>query len=164
MSNDINAFLMGGGGKSFKFEQVGDVVEGEVTDVQLTQQTSLEDNTPLTWSDGSARMQLVISIATKAHDDENDDGIRRVYAKGGRYEVASGSGMSMKDAVADACRKAGAQTIEVGGKIKIGFTGEGKKTNRGYSAPKLFKASYEKPTRNVAVNDLFDDGGQDEPF
>lgn len=154
---DINDFLMGGGGKAAKFENVGDSVVGVITDARVTQQTSLEDNTPLTWSDGSPRMQLVVSLATDLRDDGDDDGIRKVYAKGGKYEVASGSGTSMKDAIADAVKRSGVKTIEEGGKLTIAFTGEGKKTNRAYSAPKLYKAKYEAPVSRVDVDDLFAD-------
>jgi hypothetical protein len=156
MSNDPNDFLMGGGGKAFKFEQLTDTVSGTITDATVSQQTSLEDNTPLTWSDGSPRMQLVVTLATDQHEDDNDDGLRRIYAKGGKFEVAEGSGAAMKDAIADAVRRSGAKRIEEGGKLTVAFTGKGKATNRGYSAPKLFKAKYEPPTRNVAVDDLFD--------
>jgi hypothetical protein len=156
-SNDIDRFLMGGGGKAAKFDNVGDYVEGSITNVELQQQTSMEDNTPLTWSDGSPRMQLVVTLATDLRDGEEDDGSRRIYAKGGTYEVAEGTGRSMKDAIAEAVKKAGAKTIAEGGVLKIGFTGLGKKTNRGYSAPKLFKASYKEPVASVPASDLFDD-------
>jgi|SRR4029079_16333994 len=156
-SNAITDFLQGGGGKAFKFEQLGDFVEGEITDVELSQQTDMETQAPLTWSDGKPRMQLVVAIQTKLSEGENDDGIRKVYAKGGNYEVASGSGKSMKDAIYDAMKKAEAPTIVEGGWIKIAYTGEGKKTNRGFSAPKLYKAAYKAPVQSVAAEDLFED-------
>ena len=157
MIKDATDFLMGGGGVAFKWDNLGDTASGVITDASISQQTSLDDNTPLTWSDGSPRMQLVITIATDEHTDENDDGLRRLYAKGGRFEAAEGSGSSMKDAIADAVRRSGAKTIEEGGKLTVAYTGVGKKTNRGYNAPKLFKAKYEPPTRSVAVDDLFDE-------
>lgn len=161
MSNDINDFLFGGGGRAAKFEAIGDMVTGPITDVKLTQQTAMETNEPLTWPDGSPRMQLVVSMQTDTKLDDNDDGIRTVYAKGGKYEVASGSGTSMKDAIGDALKRAGAKTIEVGGQLTVAYTGEGKKTNRGFTAPKLWKAKYEPPTVAVAASDIF---GSDEPF
>jgi hypothetical protein len=157
MDNDVNGFLFGGGVKAAKFEGLGDFVEGQVTDAVVSQQTSMEDNTPLFWPDGKPKMQLVITLQTEAHDDDEDNGLRRVFAKGGRYEVASGKGQSMKDAIADAVRRSGAKALEEGGKLKLGYTGEGKKTARGYSAPKLFTASYAVPVASVAVADLFDD-------
>lgn len=156
MSNEASDFLFGGGGNAAKFETIGDTVEGEITDVKLSQQTSLEDNTPLTWADGSPRMQLVITLATNERSGDDDDGTRRLYAKGGRYEVASGNGTSMKDAIADAIKKSGAKLIEQGGKLKVGYSGEGKKTNRGYSAPKLYRAVYEPPKASVTADELFE--------
>lgn len=156
MSDDIERFLNGGGGKAAKFENVGDFVEGTITDAQLTQQTSMEDNTPLTWQDGSPRMQLVVTLSTDLREGEEDDGARRIYAKGGTYEVAEGSGKSMKEAIAEAAKKAGAKTIVEGGVLKVAFTGLGKKTNRGYSAPKLFRAAYKLPVASVSTDDLFD--------
>ena len=157
MSKDIEDFFTGGGGKAAKFEELGDSCEGEITEVRLTQQTDMETQAPLFWSDGSPRMQLVVAIKTDATDGENDDGIRRIYAKGGNYEVASGSGKSLKDAIGDAIKKVGARSIEEGGYLKVAYTGVGKKTNRGFSAPKLYKASYKVPTQSVAAADLFDE-------
>lgn len=156
--SDVNDFLFGGGGKAAKFEQMGDTVTGVIDHVEVSQQTSMEDNTPLTWSDGSPRKQLVITLATDMRDGDDDDGKRRIYAKGGSYEVASGSGSSMKGAIADAVKKVGASTLEEGGTLTVAYTGEGKKTNRGYSAPKLYKARYEAPKSSVSADDLFGDG------
>ncbi len=156
---DINSFLFGGSGKAAKFEEIGDTVEGFITDAQQTQQTHMETQEPLTWPDGSPRMQLVVTLQTELHDDDNDDGLRRIFAKGGRYEVAEGTGTSMKDAIADAVKKSGSKTFDVGGWLKVGFSGMGKKTNRGFSAPKLFRAQYKAPTASIAAKDLWDDEG-----
>lgn len=157
MNNEINDFLNGGGGRAAKFDNVGDAVEGTITDVRLSQQTSMEDGAPLTWSDGSPRMQLVVTLKTSERVDDNDDGTRRIFAKGGNYEIQTGTGKSMKDAISDALTKAGAKTIEEGGTLKVAFTGEGKKTNRGYAAPKLYRASYKGPVSAVSAEDLFAD-------
>jgi hypothetical protein len=155
--SDVNDFLFGGGGKAAKFEAIGDTVSGTITDVKVSQQTSMDDNTPLTWPDGSPRMQLVISLQTDERTDgEDDDGVRKLYAKGGKYEVAEGTGTSMKDAIADAVKKAGAKSIDEGGKLTVGHTGMGKKTNRGFSAPKLYRAQYEAPKASVDANDLWE--------
>jgi hypothetical protein len=160
MSADVDKFLFGGGGKAARFEKIGDTVEGTITNVEVTQQTSMEDNQPLTWPDGQPRMQLVVTLQTSAKDDADDDGVRKVYAKGGKYEPAEGTGTSMKDAIADAVKKAGAKSISEGGKLKVGHTGMGKKTNRGFSAPKLFRAVYTAPVASVAASDLFDEGDE----
>jgi hypothetical protein len=159
MNDDLNGFLFGGGGKAAKFEQIGDTVEGIITHAEVSQQTSMETNEPLTWTDGSPRMQLVITLQTEQHDDDNDDGLRRIFAKGGRFEPQEGTGTSMKDAVADAVKKAGSKTLDEGGWLKVGHSGIGKKTNRGYSAPKLFRAQYKAPTASIAAKDLWDEEG-----
>jgi hypothetical protein len=153
--SDINDFLFGGTGKAAKFEEEGDMVVGVITDAKTSQQTSMEDNTPLTWPDGSPRMQLVITLQTDLREGDEDDGVRRLYAKGGRYEVMTGSGTSMKDAIAEAVKRAGSRTLDEGGRLTVAYTGSGKKTNRGYSAPKLFKAKYEAPKASIAEDDLF---------
>lgn len=154
--NDTDGFLFGGSGAAAKFENIGDAVEGEITDAVVTQQTHMETQEPLTWADGSPRMQLVVTLQT---DDKSadDDGLRRIFAKGGKYEVATGTGTSMKDAIADAVKKAGASSLEVGGRLKVGYTGEGKKTNRGFSAPKLYRATYSAPVKGVSASELWDE-------
>jgi hypothetical protein len=159
--SDVDNFLFGGTGKAAKFEEEGDQVSGIISDCKISQQTSMDDNTPLTWPDGSPRMQLVITLQTELHEGDDDDGVRRLYAKGGRYEVASGSGSSMKDAIGDAVKRSGSKTLDEGGTLTVAFTGLGKKTNRGYSAPKLFKARYEAPKKSVSAEDLFETS---EPF
>jgi hypothetical protein len=155
MSN-VDDFLFGGGGKAAKFEEIGDSVEGDITDAVVGQQTDMETGAPLTWTDGSPRMQLVVTLQT---DDKSadDDGLRRIFAKGGKYEVDSGTGTSLKDAIGDAVKKAGAQTLAVGGRLKVGYTGVGKKTNRGFSAPKLYRATYTPPVKSVSAEDLWDE-------
>jgi hypothetical protein len=154
MSNDAQDFLFGGGGKAAKFEEVGDEVAGVITEVVVGQQTDMETGAPLTWSDGSPRKQLVVTLTTDERNGDDDDGTRRVYAKGGNYEVASGTGTSMKQAIADAVKKAGASSIEEGGKLRVAHTGMGKKTNRGFSAPKLYRATYEAPRKSVSADDF----------
>lgn len=157
--NDINGFLFGGGGHAAKFDDLGDTVEGEITNVELVQQTSIDDGSLLTWDDGSPRMQLVITLKTddRDADDEDDEGIRRVYCKGGKFEVDQGSGKALKEAVAEAVKKAGAKSIEEGATLKVGYTGIGKKKTRGHSAPKLYTAKYTAPTSKVSADDLWDD-------
>lgn len=157
MSNDkIQDFLFAGG-KSFSFDNVDDAVEGEVLNCELRQQTDVDTGTPLTFNDGTPRMQLVVTLQTKLRDNDDDDGIRTIYAKGGRYDVDSGSGTSMRDAIADAVRTSGAKTLEEGGTLVVAFTGLGKKRNKGYSAPKLYTAGYRPPKATVSAAALFSD-------
>lgn len=163
MNNEATDFLFGGGGKAFRFDNIGDTVEGKITDVTVSQQTSMESNEPLVWPDGSPRKQLVITLQTTLKDDADDDGIRRCFAKGGRFEAQEGTGTSMKDAIADAVRKAGARSLDQGGTLKIGHTGLAKRTNRGFSQAKLYRAVYSAPVASVDAADLFEDDSKD-PF
>lgn len=158
MSNDIDQFLEGGGGKSAKFENLGDMVKGTVLDCSIQQQRGLDDGKLLTWDNGEPRMQLVIRLQTDQRDPEldDDDGVRTLYAKGGNYEVNSGQGQAMKKAIADAVKQSKAKLRE-GGILKVAYTGEGKKTNRAYAAPKLYTAKYEGAVASVDTADLFDD-------
>jgi hypothetical protein len=156
MSDNVDDFLFGGSGMAAKFEQIGDTVEGVITDAVVGQQTHMETKEPLTWTDGSPRKQLVITIQTD-EKSADDDGLRRIFAKGGSYEVATGTGTSLKDAIGDAVKKAGAKSLTVGGRLKVGYTGEGKKTNRGFSAPKLYRATYEAPVKSVSAEELWDE-------
>ena len=153
--SDVGDFLFGGGGKAAKFEEIGDVCEGEITDCKVSQQTDMDSGAPLFWSDGSPRMQLVVTVQTSQSDGDNDDGQRRLYAKGGNFEAATGTGRSMKDAIADAVKKAGVKSLDSGGYLKVGHTGLAKKTNRGFQAAKLYTASYKPPVQSVAEDDLF---------
>src|SRR5688572_20587636 len=117
MSNDVNDFLFASGAKSASFENLNDAVEGEIVSAELRQQTDIETGTPLTFPDGKPRMQLVVTLQTKLHESDDDDGLRTVYAKGGRYEVASGTGTSMRDAIAQAVKEQGAQSLDEGGML-----------------------------------------------
>lgn len=160
MSNDVNNFLFEGGAKAFQWgETPGTICRGTIESAELRQQTSLDDNKPLTWDDGRPRMMLVITLQTADRDDEDDTGVRAIYAKGGRFEVASGEGQSIRDAIADAVKAAGARSIDPGDELAVGFTGRGK-AKRGYTAPKLYAANFKKATASVAASDLFGDGNE----
>jgi hypothetical protein len=160
MSNEINDFLFGGGGRAAQFVNVGDMVIGKITDVKLSQQTAMETNEPLTWPDGKPRMQLVVSLKTEEKVDDDDDGMRTVFAKGGKYQAQEGTGTSLKDAIAEAMKKAKANSIEVGGTLKVAYTGTGVKTNRGFTAPKLYRASYTAPVQAVSADEIFGDDSE----
>jgi hypothetical protein len=157
MSNDVNSFLFEGGAKSFPFAKIGDICRGTIESAEVRQQTSLEDNKPLFWDDGRPRNMLVITLQTNERDDENDTGLRAIYAKGGRFEVDQGEGESMRDAIARAVKDAGATSIDPGDELAVGYTGNGK-AKRGYQAPKLYAASFKKATASISAADLFGDG------
>ena len=153
---DANDFLFAGGSKAFQFAEVNDICRGTIESAEVKQQTSIEGEL-LTWADGSPRKQLVITVQTTLRDSDDDDGLRTLYAKGGNYEVASGSGTSMRNAIADAVKAAGATQINVGDEIAVCYSGVGKIKQRGQSAPKLYECSYKVAQRAVSGKDLFGD-------
>ena len=152
---DVNAFLQSQGAKSFPFNAVGDAVSGIIVNAEMRQQTDLETGEPQTWKDGSPKRMLVVTLQTDIQEDENDDGVRTLYLRGGNYTVHDGKGASSLTAVRDAIKASGAKELEVGAKLTVGYTGNGNKSNNAFTAPKLYSARYEAPTRNVAVEELF---------
>lgn len=153
MSDDVNDFLFATGGKSFKFGKINDTVMGTVIKAEVRQQTSL-DGQLLTWDDGSPRKQLVVTLQTAEHDDDDDDGVRMIYAKGGKFDIAKGEGQSMRDAIAEAVTAVGAKRLEPGDELAVAYTGESP-ARRGYSPAKLYVAQFKKTKGSVAAADLF---------
>jgi len=154
----LNINDLAGGSKSWKPENIGDQISGIITDAKRVQQTDFTSGDPLTWSDGSPRMQTVIELQTDERNDDDDDGVRSVWLKGGRnYEAAQGSGQSGEVALAEAAKEAKVETIEEGGKLTMRMTGFSKPTTRGYQPAKLYAAKYEAPKASLAASDLWDD-------
>jgi hypothetical protein len=145
---DPNAFLMGGGAKSAKFDNEGDKVVGTILDMQVKQQTDIKTGSPRTWDNGDPMMQLVVTLQTDARDDEDDDGQRTLYVKG-----------QMQRAVQDAVRKAGARGLAEGGRLGVKFVSTAEPKQRGFNGAKQYAAQYEAPVVQVSA-----DYGDDEPF
>ncbi len=136
MANDSYGFLGGGGPASAKFKSHGDTVGGVIAvEPEQRQQTDMKTNEPLTWKDGSPRLQLVVTVQTDLIDPEveDDDGMRRLFVKG-----------EMRKAVQKAVIAAGAKGLDVGGELHVTYVGDGEKQGN-LSAPKLYSATYKKP-------------------
>ena len=142
MTMDPDSFLMGSGGRSAKFEKAGDRTWGVIMDSQMRQQIDLDTNKPAFWDDGNPKMQLVVTLLTELHEDDDDDGLRKVYIRG-----------QMQKAVADAVRKAGAKGLRDGGKLLVQYTGDAEPTRRGFNGAKQYFAKYEAPTQETPVPD-----------
>lgn len=153
-TTDVNAFLMGGGVRSAKFETIGDKVTGTVVAAEVTQQTDITTGAPKTWDNGDPMMQLVVTLATDQRDpdDPDDTGERKLYLKGGKPTTSLG-------AVKAAIKAAGAKGIEVGATLALAYTGDGEPTKRGFNAPKEYAAKYTAPPAidPTAVDDIFGD-------
>ena len=148
---------IGGGGKSFPFENIGDAVKGRIVTVERRQQRSFDGGEPLTWDDGSPRMLTYIEIQTDLREGDDDEGIRALYAKGGNFEAHEGKGQAMEKAIVDAVKKAGCKSIDEGAELSVGYTGKAKPTTRGFQPAKLFVAQYKAPVSSVDDADLFGD-------
>ena len=133
MTNPADTFF-GGGSKSAKFDQVGQSVGGPITHIgEPRQQTDFKTGDPLTWRDGSPRMQLPVTVQTTLRDpsDPTDDGKRTFYVKG-----------EMRKAIEQALRAAGTG-MQVGGVLTVTFSGE-QPTDGGFPK-KLYTATYQPP-------------------
>ena len=149
---DPNDFLFASGAKSAKFEVVGDAVRGTIVSAEVAQQTDPNTGEAKTWKDGSPVMQMIITLQTDERDGDDDDGQRRLYAKGGNPEVASGKGTSMLSAVREAIKKAGASKIETGARLTVQHSGLGKKSSPAFNPPKLYSAKYEPGVAKPAID------------
>lgn len=166
--DDVDAFLMGGGGVSAKFPTVGHVVTGVITDKRVVQQRDYDDASKGLWWVGSKKtavadseaqangykpvMQAVLTLqceptgytydrAGNKVELADDDGMRNLYVKG-----------QMQKAISDAIRKAGAKGPEIGGRITVTYVGTGKQDNPKYNPPKVFTAEY-TPAAQVQADD-----------
>src|SRR5262245_50735424 len=143
--------LGGGGSKAWSAENLGEKVSGVIKLCERRQQRSLDTGKPETWDDGSPKMLVYIELETNERDDDEDDGVRALYAKSGRnFEPAQGSGTSMGVAIAEAVKAAGEKALEEGGQLAVQYSGIAKVTTRGYNPAKLYKASYKPPVSSVS--------------
>ena len=139
---DVNSVLMGSGGRSATFKTHGDQVWGEIVHSELRQQTDFDTNALLFWDDGKPRMQVVITLQTDEQTDDEDDGLRKVYAKG-----------QMMRAIQQAVLKAGARGIADGGKLVVRYTGDAEPKRKGMSGEKQYFAKYVQPERTTVLPD-----------
>ena len=142
MTADANSFLMGSGGRSATFPNVKDMVWGTIVSFDTRQQTAIGSNEPMFWKDGSPRLQLVITLQTDKVEDDEDDGVRKVYAKG-----------QMIQAIRKAVTAAGERGLANGGKLAIQYVKDGERTQAGFNAPKVYGAKYEPPVYSQSYDD-----------
>lgn len=142
MTTTAEQFLLGGAGKSAKFENIGATITGTIsTPPEVKQQTDMTTGSPLTWDNGDPRMQLVVTLQTTLRDDEDDDGLRKLYVKGSKDP----SSQSLHAAVAGAVTAAGAKGLEIGGTLTVTYVGDGVAKTRGFNPPKKYQATYKAP-------------------
>jgi hypothetical protein len=140
MSDTFNDLLTSDAA-AFKFEQIGDTCKGRVVRAEKRQQTDPEGN-PRTFPSGDPMMQLVVTV-----DQDNGDGEAALYFKGGKYEVAEGKGTAALPALQAAVA---GQDFRAGGQLAVQYSGNGKKTNPAFSAPKLYTVQYRAPAITIS--------------
>ena len=128
--DEVNDWLSGGGGRSASFPAIGASVTGYIIDAEIRAQTDFKTGAVLTWDDGNPRKQLVITLQTDLQEDDEDDGIRKLYAKG-----------KMLAAIRNA---AGQPGLQRGGKLRVKYVANGE-ARRGFNPPKLYEAQYRAP-------------------
>ena len=148
---DVNDFLLGGGGgKSAKFDQVGDTISGTIESTDVKQQTDIATGAPLTWDNGDPRLVLAVRLQTDQKEDADDDGARSLYVKGSKKPGSR----SLHDAVASAVRQAGAKGLEEGGTLTVKYVGEEPSATRGFNPRKLYEATYVAPDKSAASGEF----------
>lgn len=155
---DALDFLMGSG-TSAKFPKVGHSYTGTVQSFSLQQQRDYDTGAPLTWDDGSPKMQMVVELATDARgtfdsegnpqDVSNDDGARMLYVKA-----------NLQRAIKQAVRASGSK-FEAGGLLTVTRIKDAAKSNPRFKAPYDFEASYTPASQNARAAGNFLDEGQD---
>jgi len=137
VTSSPNQLLMGGGIPAAKFDAPGATITGTISNLEAAPQTDFQTGEPLTWKDGSPRMQVVATLEGTNHRDPSnpeDDGARKVYIKG----------RNLTNAIRDAVRKAGATGLDTGGTLQVTYTGDGA-AERGLNPPKTYAATYTAP-------------------
>lgn len=139
MSQSASDLIMGAGAPAAKFPTVGTTVEGEIVDTAVTQQRDFATGDLKFWKDGNPMMQAVVTVQTEGLVDEatgpDDDGQRRLFI----------SSKAMREAVRDAVKAAGTKHLEIGGTLKVQYTGDGQAEGN-LNPPKQYRAKYTPPT------------------
>ncbi len=132
MSIDANALLMGGGVKSAKFDILGTVVMGAITEPPKAQQMKKYQSEELDfWPSGDPKMQIIVTLQTDLREDAEDDGRRNLFIV-----------PRMMHVVRDAVRKVHAPGLEVGGRLIVKWISG---TGQGAGNPKEYAAEYTRP-------------------
>ena len=128
---------------------VGETLTGTIArEPKETQQTEPTGELK-TWKNGDPMMQLIVDLQTTLHEDDEDDGQRRLYVKG-----------NLRTALINAVRQAGTQGIDVGGQLAVTFSGYGEK-KPGLSPPREFTIVYTPPKADGSA--FLNGGGADMP-
>lgn len=133
---DPNDLIMGSGAKSASFPTKGTTVTGFISRKPETmQQTHITTREPLFYKDNQPKLMVRILLLTEEHEDDDDNGERALYAKVGGGIMA---------AIRDALKAAGAERLEVGGKLAVRYVKDGV-AKGALDPPKIYEAKYKLP-------------------
>lgn len=144
--------LLAGGGKTAKFETVGETHAGEIVSIDTRQVNDYETGTPEFWQDGRPKQQIVVTFDTGSPEGPDDDGHRNLYIKGWGDQLR---------AFRDAARRLG-RNPQVGDRITATYVADGEKKNPRFNAPKLYQYDIEPGTPGLSamLNDTAPAGTQ----
>ena len=138
MTTPTTEQLLGGGGRSAKFEAPGDTIEGTVIAKDVNQQTDFKTGEKLYYpKSGDPMWQIIATVQTNMREDADDDGLRKIYFKSG-----------LMKALREELKVQNLKDIEVGGWIKVIHTGLGVAEGGG-NAPKLYVVDYRSKSAQV---------------
>ena len=141
---DAQDILMGAGGTTAKFSEVGDEITGTIAcEPEAKQQKDFTTEKPKFFDNGDPMMQVIVTLDTAIRDDADDDGVRRLYLKAG----------SLK-AVRAAVKAAKSKRLEIGAQLTVKYIGNGTPTKPGLNPPKEYVAVYTPPQAAKAASAL----------
>lgn len=141
MFDDVNDFLGGSSAPVAKFPTVGTVIRGKVIKAEVQNETDFKTKQVRRYPDGNPIKMVVIILQTEERDAtlEDDDGVRRVYARGGMVK---------------AIRQAlGKQKFLPGGTLAIKYVAD--EDSGGAFPRKVYAAKYEPPIDDLPDVDPF---------
>lgn len=156
MSDADSFFSSTSGFASAQFKQIGDSVTGFVFyEPEVRQARDFDTGQPAVWPDGNPKMQMIVVLMTDLAGEQGEDdmGHRTLY-------IPQSSNMAR--AVGEAIHKAGAKKLEIGGKLRVKYEGDGTPPRKGFHAPKVFSALYRVPEKPKADDEFFEDNAPKE--
>ncbi|ROO51050.1 hypothetical protein EDC02_5914 [Micromonospora sp. Llam0] len=141
--DDANELLMGGGVRSFQFNQLGDTCTGQIVDqpkvedcykMKFDAQARRWERTDELdkWPSGETKRQIVLTVQTEQRADPDDDGRRILYIHS-----------RIQGAMRDAVKASGAKGLAIGGTVTVTWS-SGAGTQDG--GPKLYTCRYSPPS------------------
>lgn len=118
--------------KSVIWPEIGASVSGTVLSLKSALQTNL-DGEVRTYENGDIRMQVIVTLQTDEVEDDDDDGVRKLYIRGAM----------VKSVRAEMARNK-VRGLRPGGHLTVTYIEDGP-AQKGKNPAKLFSVAYEPP-------------------